>query len=435
MAASAASSSNGLSFAAALWLGTSAATFAANKLYSNRSRLMGLIDDYSVILSSVKIVNFSGGVGSDEVFHEALNAINLENGHKAMAENVVIGEWTTTGSISCARATFLSPIADYLQDHDHVRRVQVEIVVPAHLTFEKVIADKLPILIQLPATGDEGFSLRRRFVAKPLAEKLNMTSIIVQLPYYGSRRLPLENPSYALHQVEDTPKHSLAAVMEANALVNWLTRDLGFKGKLGITGVSFGGSMAALASEVLSAENVSSIAIISHIPANSPDDAYVAGALSLSVPWPTLSSRYQSHKDTVPAHVLAAEGKERVHQLLRTMDIASGAVDLKNLLDWIQSDPANGSVERRALAPLSSVLRNTSFTGTIAPIRRVFIQLSGLHDGYIPKAQSDHFYEQVSKIPGTVYAEKVDMTGGHCTAVLYHLPRYIEAIERAFRIL
>ena len=42
-------------------------------------------------------------------------------------------------------------------------------------------------MVHLAATGDEGFSLRREYIAKPLLEK-GIASVVLQVPFYGKRR-------------------------------------------------------------------------------------------------------------------------------------------------------------------------------------------------------------------------------------------------------
>lgn len=422
-----------------LWLSMSATgLLLCNKMV--RSFVMGQMDDWSVRVASGVVQNYGGGLGTDESFDEAVNAINLHNGSLAMATDFRLEEeWKKDGDdVLYARASFLSPIGDYLHHHENVRRVQVQIVIPARLkSLDNVLklgresGNDQRILIQLPATGDEGFAVRRYLLAKPLARDHGIVSIIVQLPFYGARRRP-EQSSYTLYEVDDTPKQSLAAVMETNALLNWLTRDPNnFTGKLGVTGVSFGGSMSGLSSVMMDSQNISKIAIIAHIPANSPDDAYVLGALSHTISFDRLAPKTSiSAESRAEAY---ARGKEKVHSLLKTMDIARGARDLRQILLNNQQGlpPPSTSLiptDRDADVPALDA-------GKVKEIRRVFIQLSGLHDAYIPPIRWRPFYEHISQIPGTVHSELIELEGGHCTGVLVHFPKYYDAILRAFSLL
>lgn len=422
-----------------LWLAASGVgLWFCNRML--RSYCLGLMDDMSVRAGSGVIVNFGGGLGTDESFHEAVDAINLQNGSLAMASDFRLEEeWQNDGNdVLFAKASFLSPIGDYLHHHENVRRVQVQVVIPARLKSlaDILAAGRIPnndlrILIQLPATGDEGFFVRRMLLAKPLARDHNIVSFIVQLPFYGERRRP-EQSSYTLYEVDDTPKQSLAAVMETNALLNWLTREPNsFQGKIGITGVSFGGSMSALSSVVMDGQNISRVAIISHIPANSPDDAYVLGALSHTVRFHHLAPPLNDGETSPKCEY--ERGKDKVHELMYTMDIARGAKDLRRIFEH----------RKQGLPPPVTSLLPTSRdddipamdVSRVKEIRRVFIQLSGMHDAYIPPIRWRRFYKHVSKIPGTVHTELIELEGGHCTGVLLHFPKYYDAILRAFELL
>lgn len=424
-----------------LWLAASGAgLWLCNRYW--RSYWMGLMDDLSVRVGSGVIVNYGGGLGTDQSFHEAVNAINLQNGHLALAADFRLEEdWQKDGDdVLFARASFLSPIGDYLHHHENVRRVNVQVVIPAKmksmaniLEMGRIPGNDARVLIQIPATGDEGFYIRHMLLAKPLARDHNIVSFILQLPYYGERRRP-EQTSYTLYEVDDTPKQCLAAVMETNALINWLTRaPNSFQGKIGITGVSFGASMAGLSSVVLDGENVPRIAVISHMPANSPDDAYVLGSLAHTVRFQTLAPPQSETDGQISKTSDYERGKQKVHELLYTMDIARGAKDLRIILQ---------NNHRGLPSPLTSLLPIPEDSdipvmdpSRVKEIRRVFIQLSGLHDAYIPPIRWKRFYKHVSQIPGTVHTELVELDGGHCTGVLVHFPKYYDAILRAFSLL
>lgn len=44
----------------------------------------------------------------------------------------------------------------------------------------------MPWVIHLAATGDEGFSMRKKHIAEPLLER-GIASVILQIPFYGKR--------------------------------------------------------------------------------------------------------------------------------------------------------------------------------------------------------------------------------------------------------
>lgn len=88
----------------------------------------------------------------------------------------------------------------------------------------------MPWAIHLAATGDEGFSMRRNFIAAPLLKE-NIASLILQIPFYGKRRIPGQR-GYALSHLDHMPQQSLGCVAEANALALWLKSTLQTKGRI-----------------------------------------------------------------------------------------------------------------------------------------------------------------------------------------------------------
>jgi Alpha/beta hydrolase domain containing 18 len=137
-----------------------------------------------------------------------------------------------------------------------------------------------PVCIQLAATGDEGFSERKRVVATPLRE-LGIGSVILENPFYGCRRPTDQNKTY-LRTVSDLWIMGLAIVAEARALLGWL-RGQGFQ-NLGVCGVSMGGAMAgqtvALTSEPL--------AMCACIAPHCATPVFLEGVLSNYVNWEAL---------------------------------------------------------------------------------------------------------------------------------------------------
>ena len=107
---------------------------------------------------------------------------------------------------------FDSPFADHLPESSKI--VEALIVLPADWN------DETPVCVQLAATGDEGFEARRTLVAEPLRQ-LGIGSVILENPFYGSRR-PSDQQGTYLHTVSDLWAMGLAVVSEARALVRWL---------------------------------------------------------------------------------------------------------------------------------------------------------------------------------------------------------------------
>lgn len=351
------------------------------------SYLLGLLDELLVTYMRIKTKSFAGGVGCEKAYHASNHTMLTITPEEILPENVHLDSWQDRGRIKTTTGHFSSPIAHNLPRESGIDKVHFEIVISSDTDFETVVKEGRPIIIHLPATGDEGFDERRFFFADPLAVEHGITSILVLVPFYGARRLKGQS-TYALDKVEYFSGQCLGAVMESNALVQWLTQTLGFSGKLGFTGVSFGGSMSALSSLFCPIPHVA----ISHIPANGPADAYVLGALSKTVDWSLFDN-----------------GKKTVAELLKTMDIGDASL-------WVQE-------------------HFTREENSQKHPRRVFMQLSGKHDRYIPKHRADKLFRRMKALPNMQYAEYQELPGGHVTAFLFHRTSYISAIAKALATL
>lgn len=102
-----------------------------------------------------------------------------------------------------------------------------------------------PVCIHLAGTGDHFFWRRRHFMASPLGKDLGIASIILENPFYGSRKPKSQIRSSVIH-VSDIFVMGAALLVECVALMLWCERQ-GF-GPLGLTGISMGGHMATVAS-------------------------------------------------------------------------------------------------------------------------------------------------------------------------------------------
>lgn len=98
---------------------------------------------------------------------------------------------------------------------------------------------QMPVCLVLAATGDEGFSLRRR-LAKQLRRK-GIASVLLENPFYGSRR-PEGQRLSLLRTVEEQFAMNCATVDEARALILWL-HERGHR-RIATAGYSQGAMMA-----------------------------------------------------------------------------------------------------------------------------------------------------------------------------------------------
>ena len=115
------------------------------------------------------------------------------------------------------------------------RAAQIEAILPRGWTRDT------PVCIHFAATGDQGFGRRRKSMALPLAER-GIGSLLLENAFYGERR-PDGQKGKALRTFADLWMMGASTVQEGLALLRWL-KSQGFT-KLGVSGISMGGHMAA----------------------------------------------------------------------------------------------------------------------------------------------------------------------------------------------
>lgn len=124
-------------------------------------------------------------------------------------------------------------------------RVRFQLVIP-HSWGDgknKASLDRRPVCIHLAGTGDHYYWRRRHFMALPLAKENDVASIIVENPFYGSRKPKGQNKS-GLRHVSDLFVMGAALTFEVMTLLDWCENQ-GY-GPLAVTGISMGGHMASI---------------------------------------------------------------------------------------------------------------------------------------------------------------------------------------------
>lgn len=175
---------------------------------------------------------------------------------------------------------FRSPRASDLPSESQV--AEALFILPQDWTLET------PICVQLAATGDEGFEDRKRIVADPLTNK-GVGSVIVENPYYGSRRPQGQDGTY-VSTVSDLWAMGLAVVAETRALLAWL-RSQGFQ-NLGVSGVSMGGAMVSQAAALTNEP----LAVCACIAPHCATPVFLDGVLSRYVDWEALGGGDQARR-------------------------------------------------------------------------------------------------------------------------------------------
>ena len=147
-----------------------------------------------------------------------------------------------------------------------------------------------PVCLHLAGTGDHFYWRRRILMAKPLLKENGIASIILESPFYGSRK-PKQQMRSSLHNVSDLFVMGGALILESLVLFHWCERQ--GLGPLGVTGISMGGFMASLA-----ASNwPKPISLIPCLSWSTASVVFTKGVMSGAIPWKVLENQYA--EDTI----------------------------------------------------------------------------------------------------------------------------------------
>lgn len=136
-----------------------------------------------------------------------------------------------------------------------------------------------PVCLFLASSGDHGYGLRR-FLARGVVSQ-GMGALLLENPYYGSRRPPGQQGE-ALRSVVDLLLMFRATAVEAVALLGWLLAR--GHSKVGVAGYSMGGSMAAYAACFFPLP----VAVVPMAVAHSAAPVFTQGVLSALPDWEVL---------------------------------------------------------------------------------------------------------------------------------------------------
>ncbi|MCI0571073.1 MAG: alpha/beta hydrolase family protein [Myxococcaceae bacterium] len=136
-----------------------------------------------------------------------------------------------------------------------------------------------PVCVLLAASGDQGFGLRRWLAASLAAQGVG--ALMLENPYYGSRRPPAQQGA-AVRTVVDLLLMFRATAVEASALLGWLLA----RGhpKVGVSGYSMGGSLAAYTAAVFPLP----VAAVPLAAADSAAPVFTEGIMSALPDWDAL---------------------------------------------------------------------------------------------------------------------------------------------------
>lgn len=151
--------------------------------------------------------------------------------------------------------------------------------------------------VHLASTGDEGWRRRESVVGAALRRGIG--AVLLENPYYGRRRVPGRADSDLVTIVEQLAM-SLAAVHEGLALLRWLERAHG--PRVGVTGFSQGGSVAALTASAYPGR----LAVVPVAAGHAAAPVFCDGALARFADWDALGGE---------------PGRERLRALLEASDL------------------------------------------------------------------------------------------------------------------
>ena len=320
---------------------------------------MSLLDRFYAKLSN-RLLLFKDGWGDLPLLRE-LHHLDDRRGPPRIIE-IAWEDIEEKGGTSFHRGSFASPFAD-LPLPDESRRAYFEWILPRNAS------PKTPICMHFAATGDEGFSRRRRAFALPLLKE-GIGSLILENPYYGRRR-PKRQHKKTLNRFSDLMAMGGAAVEEGLSLLGWLRRE-GYT-RLGVCGISMGGSMAAQ----VAVQVEEPVAMIGCVTAHSASAVFTEGIL-------------------------------------------------KNYLDW---EGLNREIEGdiQAIDLMRQLLDRTDIRRFPPPIRpEAAFLVAAKYDDYIPMASAETVHTQW---PGSTMRW---LESGHVGAFLFHRSDFLAAIRDAF---
>lgn len=179
----------------------------------------------------------------------------------------------------------LSPFVNHLPEvvPEESRIARFQILLPNIWSTEPL----RPICLHLAGTGDHFYWRRRMLMARPLLKEHGIASILLENPFYGSRK-PKTQKRSSLHNVSDIFVMGGCLILETLALFYWCEKE-GY-GPLGITGISMGGHMASLAGSSWHKP----IPIIPCLSWTTASCVFTEGVMSAGIPWPLLQNQYSS---------------------------------------------------------------------------------------------------------------------------------------------
>uniref|UniRef100_A0A0B6ZRB6 Uncharacterized protein n=2 Tax=Arion vulgaris TaxID=1028688 RepID=A0A0B6ZRB6_9EUPU len=258
-----------------------------------------------------------------------------------------------------------------------------------------------PVCIHLAGTGDHYFWRRRLFTARPLLKEAGIASILLENPYYGTRK-PKQQLRSSLHNVSDLFVMGGALVLESLALLHWCERE-GW-GPLGLSGVSMGGHMASLA-----ATNwTKPISLVPCLSWSTASCVFTQGVMSGAIPWKTLEEQFFENNvylDEIRKLIISPENKYPAYsmgqQFVKDYTIlqVDSSVHLQQKDQQAQILTSSGMSTLAAAASLGTQTQQSLTRRGAVDVSSPFMKLSNSYDKNKPNSKSGNNSEYCEPQP------------------------------------
>jgi len=183
--------------------------------------------------------------------------------------------------------SFTTPFVHHVPDllPTEIHQAKFQLLVPT-----KWKSVKRPVVFHFAGTGDQNFWRRRVLLAKPLLTEHSVASLILENPYYGSRKPKNQDRSNLVH-VKDLFIMGACLITEGLALMNWCER-MGL-GPFVLSGFSMGGHMASLTSTVYNKP----LALVPCLSWTTAGPVFTRGVMSKGIAWDLLKKQYYANKE------------------------------------------------------------------------------------------------------------------------------------------
>jgi len=195
-----------------------------------------------------------------------------------------INSMQEVGSCHLVNGSFTSPLAKIAPGllPPQAETAHFQFVLPNNWT-----SPDRPLCIHMAGTGDHYFWRRRLLIAKPLLKQHGIASLIIENPFYGSRR-PSQQSRSSLNHVYDLFLMGAGLILESVPIIRWCkTHNYG---PFCFHGISMGGHMASLAATV---QNFP-VALVPCLSWTTASGVFTEGVMSDSINWESLDKLFSS---------------------------------------------------------------------------------------------------------------------------------------------